>query len=489
MKTALPGWALEEKLSARSTARGSVIAIGSGVARLSASLLGALVLARYLSPEDFGLVAIAMPIVLVMGALSDGGVSTHTLQAKSLTRQGLSLSFYLASLVGVISVFLTIFSGILLSLIFDDSRLVPILFALAFAVFMSSLGSQHNALAKRYHRQDLYGLAEIIAAVCSLISAVYIAKSGGEYWALVAIPLVRQAVHTVVMWCATGWVPSIVSYDHHVAKSIMSFSSFIILSQLVNILGKSVDKWILGYHASAEELGYYAMAVSIMMLPSMQLLSPVAGAVIPYLSRVYHQKPRDLSAEYNRINFILLSVVLPGMLWASLNSEFLIVLVLGEKWLNTAEVFSVLAIASVLMMQLSVVGWLFTSIGKSKVLSNISIFSLVSLSILSLFFAKYGALYMAFAVLANYAIASCVFLAALVFYGGVGVTFANSMPVTIIVAVVSVVIVYGVDYLVNLFETGGGAIFVLLTLSITGSVSMLSFFVGYRYLKKNIWDI
>ena len=59
--------------------------------------------------------------------------------------------------------------------------------------------------------------------------------------------------------------------------SLWVFSGYIIIFQTINVLNKSIDKWMLGYNQSAEVLGYYAMAVSIMMLPSMQLLSPIGG--------------------------------------------------------------------------------------------------------------------------------------------------------------------------------------------------------------------
>jgi PST family polysaccharide transporter len=402
MNHKLPIWAVDNELTGRSATKSAGIAIGSGLARLLASFFGALVLARFLSPEDFGLIAIATPIILLVGAFADGGVSTYTLQSKQVTHRNLTLSFWLAIVTGLgVACFVALTSP-LAAWLFKDERLIPILSALAFSILFSSIGSQHNALTKKFHRQDIYGIAEIIAAVSSLLGSVYIAYLGGEYWALVAIPVIRQLVHTTVVVLATGWVPGVPFVDTAMAKTIMGFSAYIIIFQIVNVLNKSIDKWMLGYHQDPEVLGYYAMAVSIMMLPSMQLLSPIGGAIIPHFSKVYHHENDRFGSVVRTVMVLLVSLICPAMIWASAYSELLLGTVLGEKWLMSAPVFSVLALASIAMTILSVVGWTYTSIGNSKVLSNLALFSVVILTITSAYGAMSGAVILAWVVLFNF---------------------------------------------------------------------------------------
>ena len=404
MKNGLPVWADNEGINASSAAKSAGIAIGSGLARLLASFFGALVLARFLTPEDFGLVAIATPIILLVGAFADGGVSTYTLQSKEVTQRNLTLSFWLALITGLSVACVVVFASPLAAWVFNDDRLVLILSVLALSILFSSIGSQHNALTKKFHRQDIYGIAEIIAAISSLLGSVYIAYLGGGYWALVAIPVIRQLVHTFVVIAATGWMPGAPFADKVMAKAIMGFSAYIIIFQIVNVLNKSIDKWMLGYHQNPDTLGYYAMAVSIMMLPSMQLLSPIGGAIIPHFSKVYHYDNDRFGWVVRNIMVLLVSLICPAMVWASAYSELLLGTVLGEKWLMSAPVFSVLALASIAMTILSVVGWTYTSIGNSKVLSNLALLSVVILTITSAYGAMSGAVVLAWVVLINFII-------------------------------------------------------------------------------------
>lgn len=402
MKTELPHWANTTLLTSSSTAKSSAIVILSGVARLVASFLGALVLARFLTPGDFGLVALATPIILLAGAFADGGVSTYTLQSKSTSSKELTLAFWLALFSGIaVFIFLLAISP-LVALLFNEEDLTLILVALAFSVLFSVVGSQHNAISKKYHRQQLYALAEITAALMSFLGALGVAYVGGGYWALVAIPLVRQLVHTIVIWLVTGWVPSRPSINVSSSKIILGFSVYIIIFQIINILNKSIDKWFLGYNQGVEELGLYAMAVSIMMLPSMQLLSPIGGAVIPLFSSVFHNAIEDLGDMVYRVSFVLIIIICPLMVWAATYSGELIVLVLGSAWQDVAPIFSILAYASIAMSFLSVVGWLYTSMGRAKTLSYLSGFSFVLFTISVGVASVYGSITLAWTVVLNF---------------------------------------------------------------------------------------
>lgn len=447
MSRKLPEWANDFDITGRTAAKSAGIAVGSGLARLIASFAGALVLARFLSPEDFGLVAIATPLILLVGAFADGGVSTYTLQSKQVSSRELTLSFWLALCSGLGVGLAVILLSPLAAWIFEDERLVLILCVLSASIVFSSIASQHNALTKKFHRQDLYGISEIVAAFCSLVVAVYIAYVGGGYWALVSIPVTRQVTHTLSIWLLTKWVPGRPYFDRKLAGVIMGFSGYIIIFQTINVLNKSIDKWMLGYNQSAEVLGYYAMAVSIMMLPSMQLLSPIGGAIIPHLSKVYHDDPDRFGPGVHEISVILICLICPCMIWASVYSDMLLVTVLGAKWLPSSPIFSVLALASIAMTMLSIVGWTYTSVGNSRLLSNLAIVSVVLLTLTSGVASLYGGLAMAWTLLLN-------FLFMIILYFSLLLRDRNlSVPVVKIFRDVSVIIcwaflvVYAVQYI------------------------------------------
>lgn len=362
----LPQWATQaDNVSGGRVMKSASITLASGVVRFVASMATAIILGRLLSPDDFGLVGMVMPLIALVSIFADGGVSYYTLRSRNLNHADTSLTFWLGGIVAF-GFFLFFFSASpLVARFYDEPRLTPVAAVLAATFLLTIFSAQHNALVKRCYRQDLFAVAEISGSIVGLVVGVLLAWRGAAYWALVAAPLARQAVHSAVIWSLTRWVPALPRFDWEKSKAILSFGWFMIFSIALGALMKNIDKVLLGWQFDTQEVGYYTMAYSIMMLPVWQVLTPIGGAVVPYLSQI-RSDPARLRQGLQVLVVVLGVIIAPAMCWAALISEPLLRFVLGEQWVPSARIFSMLALASISMALTMPLGWSFVACDQPK---------------------------------------------------------------------------------------------------------------------------
>lgn len=411
----LPEWADDSKrFKSNKVVKNAIITVASGLVRFLSSFITAIVLGRLLSPEDFGLAGMITPLIMLASVLSDGGASAYILKSERVDSNRVNLTFWIAAFFGAILYSILFLLSPLVAFIYEDQRLVEIIIVASISIVFSVLASQPNALVKRFYKQEYYAVAEIVAGLASVSFAVIFALSGAGYWSLVTIPVVRQFTHMLVIWYKVKWMPgspSIIRNNYSEAKIIIGFGGSMILAQLLGVLGKNIDKIFLGLYQSAEDLGFYMMAFNIMMLPSLQILTPIGSSVIPYFSQEMRKSSEQLSKAICNVMFVVLVLICPFVLWISIKANEIIVFVLGSKWIPSAEILSILSVASIFMAVCSVFGWVYVSISKPFVTAKINLFSLVFLSFFCFIFGRDGGVIVAYVVLANY-----VFLSLLFFY-------------------------------------------------------------------------
>ncbi|WP_160152883.1 lipopolysaccharide biosynthesis protein [Microbulbifer sp. ALW1] len=417
----IPSWAIEgENADGHRVAKSAVITMASGAARLVASIVSAVVLGRLLTPDDFGLVAMVAPLIAFVTIFSDSGISNYTLQRKTIEEEELNHAFWLGAISATFIFGLLILLSPAVAFFYDEERISTIVQVLAATVLLTIFNNQHNALVKRCFRQDYYAIAEIAGAGFSLLVGILLALRGAEYWALVSIPLTRHLAHATVIWKLTGWVPKRPKLKVKLSKTILTFGFFVIFSQTINVISKNIDKVLLGWAYGTQEVGFYNMAYSIMMLPFLQVMTPVAGAVIPYYSQLNHSG-RALTEPLCNVTVGLGIIVIPIMLWASYWAQPLITIVLGDQWLPSANIFSILALASITTALGLCISWCLLATGQPEKLAKLASLSLAANIIACFIGLRWGGIGIA---IAQFAVSTFMFFI-IVFYVSKFVNFAK----------------------------------------------------------------
>lgn len=424
---------------------GALISVSSGIVRMVTRIITVVVLGRLLTPEDYGLVGMITPIITFITVFSDGGVSQYTLQSRNITQQAMSLTFWIGAGFCVLAFLAVLLSAPVLSLLYREPDITLLMSVAGLSILISIFHAQHVALLKRCLKQGILAFSEIVGAVAGCVLGIWAALEGYGCWSLVVVILARGIGQVVVVWALTRWVPSLPVWDSEQGREILKFGGLFTFSSALGSLCRDSDKILLGIFYSAEELGYYAIAHMILMFPLLQVLTPIAGAVVPYFSMLRDSR-EAFEKEINEVIVVLGSVTVPFMVFAAAKSGALITLIFGEKWLPSAPVFSFLAIAGANLIFLYPMNWALHADGQAGKMARLSIYSTINTAVGYVAGLPWGGVGIAFC----YALNSVIYL---VFFTRLHATYMGLSHSTFLLAVAKVYLssiltvacLYGID--------------------------------------------
>jgi O-antigen/teichoic acid export membrane protein len=302
------------------------------------------VMYRLVRPEDYGLLAAALPAVMLPRMAALLGLGTAVLQERELSPQELSGLFWLNVVLGLVAAAVTAVCGPLLAVAYDKPLLGPICLALAGATIIAALGNQHLALLERELKLREASAARLVALVAGGIAGIVFARHKGGVWALVAQQLAELSVLTIWSWMLHPWRPG---WPGPAAplRRFVAFSGSYSLSQLVNYAALNLDKVVipLALGAAGDRLlGLYSQAFNLMMRPVGVLTSPLTGVMVAGLA-----KARDDEAtrtELARKFFRLASVGLfPCAVGLALVAPDVMLVLGGQQWSDGGKLLFCLA--------------------------------------------------------------------------------------------------------------------------------------------------
>ena len=322
------------------------------------------VLARLLTPADFGLVAMVTAMTGLGQAFADLGLSEATVQREKITRSQVSTLFWINVAIGLTLTLITAAMAPVLALVYREPRLRNITFLLSLTFLICGLRVQHDALLRRQMRFSSLAIRDVASYALAVPVAIIMAWRGAGYWALVALPLTLNLTQVTLSWVMAKWIPGLPRRDANVG-SLMSFGWKIAVSYLIYNVNRSADSVLIGWHWGAGPLGLYSRAYNLLMLPLRQLGTPARSVAVPALSRIQGDPERFARCYLRAINLMLwISTPIFGFLFVA--AEPVIVLALGIKWLEAAPVFQILAISALGQLLLDSTIWLFVCRGQSE---------------------------------------------------------------------------------------------------------------------------
>jgi O-antigen/teichoic acid export membrane protein len=339
------------------------------------------VLARLLSPEDFGLVAMTIVITGFVSMFADAGLSTATIQREKITQGQISTLFWINVLLGVgIAGFTAAISG-LIALFYGEPRLQAISIALAVTFVLGGLSIQHQALLRRQMRFTTLALIEVGSMVIGAVVGIVMALLGFGYWSLVGMPIGTVFATLIMVWIAVPWRPGF-AHNLREAKPLLSFGGDILTFNVVNYFSRQADTLLIGWYWGAVSLGFYDKAYTMLLLPIKQINGPLAAVAIPTLSRA-RVDPAQFRRFFLSCVQMVASACIPMVLGIALFADELVLLWLGPKWMESADLFRLLAVAAAVGAVNNPVGWLLISTGQTRRFRRLGIFN--SLIIVSAF--------------------------------------------------------------------------------------------------------
>ncbi|MCF6736934.1 lipopolysaccharide biosynthesis protein [Blastococcus sp. KM273129] len=344
--------------------RGAVVSLGGQMARALLQVVGIVVLARLLSPEDYGVVAIVAVIVGIGELFRDFGLSTAAVQASTLSRAERDNLFWLNSGIGVVLAALLCAAAPLIAAAFDDPRLTAVAMALSVTFVLNGLSTQHRAMHVRSLRFGVLVSTEAAGQAVGVAVGISLALLGHGYWALVALQLVQGAVTLLLLAAGGRWLPGGIDRGATI-RPFVGYGLPLLGAQVLNLAGTSAATLTIGARFGTAPVGLFDRASQLVRLLLLQLQAPSTRVAVPVLSRLQSQ-PRRFSdfVSYGQVVLLTLIAVMFALLVAQAPS--VVHIVLGDQWADVVPLLRVLLIAGFFQSAAYAVYWVFLARGLTR---------------------------------------------------------------------------------------------------------------------------
>ena len=303
-------------------------------------MISVVVLARLLTPTDFGLVAMVASVASVLNILRDLGLSDATIQAPHITHKQVSALFWVNSLFGTGTTLLLMICSPLIALLFKEPRLTKIAFFYSLSFIFIGFSTQHVAILKRKMEFLKISAFSISSSVISILVAILLAANGFGYWAIIAKQAAMSACLVIGAWIFCRWRPGRPSL-HSGARPMIRFGRNIVGNYVMNYFAGNVDKALIGWRSGATSLGFYDRAYQISSMPFDLLILPVQSVAVTTLSKLITE-PEEFKRFFLNSMSILAFIGMPLSGVLALASKDLVLLLLGPQWaIDVAYLFNI----------------------------------------------------------------------------------------------------------------------------------------------------
>lgn len=303
-----------------------------GVSRLAIQLItlaSTVVLARLLTPTDYGVVALAGAVTGFAAIFADMGLAAAVVQARRLDDAMLATVFWLNAAACFVVAILIAASSWLFARLFDQPQVLGLMLV-ASLTMLFSINVVNFALMRRSLRFDIEGAASVISTVVGVGVTVAAAFAGLGAYSLVLGPLSSAMTSLVYSFWRVRWWPS-ARPTKAAARDIWRYSRGLTGFQIVNYWARNLDRVVIGRFVGVEALGFYNRSYNLMMLPMNQGVTVLGRVFFPVLSRLADQPERIRRAWLKLVRAAVL-IGLPMGVGITLVSDPLVRTLLGERW-------------------------------------------------------------------------------------------------------------------------------------------------------------
>lgn len=342
-------------------ARGTKVTLFAQLIRFLLLIASLVVLARLLSPADFGIVAMVTSIIGVAQILRDFGLSTAAIQARSLSDAERTNLFWVNVVVGAGCGAIAIACIPLIVALYGEPQLNTIILTLAGVFVLDGATTQFQAELSRELRFTALAITDISAQALGVGTAIVLALVGFGYWSIVIQQVVVGALTLMFSIIVCRWRPGLFRRRVPIGR-FFRFGGGVLGTQLVAYVTKNTDNVAIGAAFGAGPLGIYTRAYQLLMTPLNQINAPLTRIALPVLSRV--QDDDELYLRYVSRSQLLGCYLTSTIFAVSAGlSVPLVALLFGPRWAGVAPIFAVLAIGGVFRAMDQLAYWIYLSRG------------------------------------------------------------------------------------------------------------------------------
>jgi O-antigen/teichoic acid export membrane protein len=343
--------------------RGGVASVAGVYGNGVLQIVGVVVLARLLTPEEFGLAAIVAVVTSFAPMLIDFGTTDATTQRSKITQGQVSTLFWLNSGIGVAVAGALAVCSPLIAWLYHEPRLQPIAICSAVTFLFAGISGQHLSLLRRTMKFGVIARIQFLGGIVGLVLAIVIARSGYGYWSLVLRPIASAACIAAGAWLACGWRPGRPVFDAEV-RSMVQFGMHVLGFSITYSMMRVADRIALGLVYSPRDVGYYQNAQNMYENAFLAPIAQLHGVGSAGLSKL-RSNPAAVRQKYEATLSALAFFVMPTAAILSVIGQDVAVTLLGETWRNSGLLLSIIALRGVVEFIEMSQGWLHVASGRA----------------------------------------------------------------------------------------------------------------------------
>ncbi|MEP7242487.1 MAG: lipopolysaccharide biosynthesis protein [Gammaproteobacteria bacterium] len=351
-----------------SMARGAVWMVLFKMLERSLGLISMLVLARLLAPEDFGLVAMATSLIALLELFALFGMDTALIQRADATPEHFNTAWTLNVMAaGGIALMMLILAWPA-GLFYHEPRVVPVICVLACGAMFQGLENVGVVMFRKnmeFHREFRFLLTKKVMAFAVVIPLAYTLRN---YWALVIGTVTGRAGGLALSYAMHAFRPK---FSLSRVRELMHVSKWLLTQNLITFLRDRSSDFVIGRIAGPRPLGIFSVSAEISSMPGTELVAPINRAILPGYVRLAHDMPA-LRREYLSVMAMIALVAVPAVAGFAVCAPFLVLVVLGPKWIDAAILIQILAFFGITQVLQSNAYSAFLAIGKPQVFVKIN---------------------------------------------------------------------------------------------------------------------
>jgi O-antigen/teichoic acid export membrane protein len=345
------------------TLAGITWSITSQAGKQVIALIIGIILARLLSPREFGLIAMITVMTGFAAIFAELGLSAALIQKQDVRQDHLSSVFWINLIGGLLLMLIFIVGAPLIAGFYHEPTLIPLTMLISTNFLIGSLNIVQKTLITKSLDFRTVAIAEISAIAVSGILAILLAYSGFGVWSLAIQSVVCSIVTAMLLWKLNTWRPKF-TFNGRAVKELLGFSANLLGTQSLNYWVRNLDNLLIGRFLGTVALGGYSWAYSIMLFPQTNISSVISRVMFPSFSMIQKEKER-IKSIYLSVTRVIALVTFPMMCGLFVTVVPFVMAVFGPQWAGMIPILQVFCVVGLIQSIGTLNGNLYLSQGRA----------------------------------------------------------------------------------------------------------------------------
>lgn len=323
------------------------------------------VLARILSPSDFGLMGMTMVVIGFAQAFTDMGVSNAIIYKQEISIEALSSLYWLNVIAGITVFCIVSLSTPIIVTLYREPRLSSLMYLAAVIYLITPFGQQFQIIMQKELLFKQLTTIDIIGSSTNATVSIILAFEGMGVFSLIWGQILSASIRVLLLsyWGWNKWRPRLY-FSKQDMKGFISFGLYQMGEKAVNYFNGNLDSLLIGSLLGAKALGYYSLAINLVIRPSSMVNPVITRVAFPVFSRIQNNEDK-LKKGYIKVLELLSLVNFPIMACLAVVAPIAVPIIFGNQWLPSIMLIQVLAVAGLLRSTVNPVGALLLSKGRA----------------------------------------------------------------------------------------------------------------------------